>query len=267
MLSFDRFPGNTKKILTMSYDDGKTPDRRLVEIFNKYGIKGTFHLNAGHLDNSKLDRIASSEVKELYKGHEISAHGYTHQSLGIAPRETVVMEVMKDRLALEKLAGYPVRGMSYPNGLYNDETVNILKACGIEYCRVVETTKDFSMPQDFMRWHGTCHHKQNLLELGKQFLELPYKNRPHLMYVWGHANEFDKDNNWDLIEEFCALMSGKEDIWYATNIEIVDYMNALKQLRFSADSSMVYNPTSTDLIISKSAEPIYIPSGEIVEIK
>ena len=40
------YPGGKHKALTMSYDDGKVFDRRLVEIFNKYGIKGTFHLTA-----------------------------------------------------------------------------------------------------------------------------------------------------------------------------------------------------------------------------
>ena len=124
---------------------------------------------------------------------------------------------MEDRLILEKLAGYPVRGMSYPNGLYNDIVVEILKATGIEYCRVVETHKNFSMPEDFLRWRGTCHHNENLLELGQKFLDQPYKNRPHLMYVWGHSIEFERDNNWDLIENFCKMMSGKEDIWYATD--------------------------------------------------
>ena len=41
------FPGGKHKVLTMSYDDGQIHDRRLIEIFNKYGIKGTFHLNSG----------------------------------------------------------------------------------------------------------------------------------------------------------------------------------------------------------------------------
>lgn len=266
MINFDRFPNNTRKILTMSYDDGKISDRRLVELFNKYGIRGTFHINAGYLNNDKLMRIADTEVCQMYKNHEISAHGYTHQSLGIAPKEQMVQEVWKDRLALESIAGYPVRGMSYPNGMYNDTVVDVLKACGIEYCRVVETTGEFSMPQDFMRWKGTCHHKQNLIETGRRFLEQPYKNRPHLMYVWGHSLEFDKDNNWDLIEEFCSMMSNKEDIWYATNIEIVDYVNAIKQLRFSADCSMVYNPTCYTLWFSKDEKPIEIHSGEQIKI-
>ena len=41
------FPQGKHKALTMSYDDGKEDDRRLVEIFNRYGIRGTFHVNSG----------------------------------------------------------------------------------------------------------------------------------------------------------------------------------------------------------------------------
>ena len=37
------------KALTFSYDDGTLQDRRLVEIFNKYGLKATFNLNSGLL--------------------------------------------------------------------------------------------------------------------------------------------------------------------------------------------------------------------------
>ena len=44
------FPGGKHKALTLSYDDGRTQDRRLVDIFNRNGIKGTFHLNSGLFD-------------------------------------------------------------------------------------------------------------------------------------------------------------------------------------------------------------------------
>ena len=109
MINFDRFPGGTRKILTMSYDDGKYYDRQLVEIFNKYGIRGTFHINAGYLNDKSKDRIDDTEVAELYAGHEISAHGFTHRSLGIVPRELQAADVWQDRLALEKLAGYDAK--------------------------------------------------------------------------------------------------------------------------------------------------------------
>ena len=50
------YPGGKFKALTFSYDDGTIHDRRLVEIFNQNGCKGTFHLNSGIMEgenNSK----------------------------------------------------------------------------------------------------------------------------------------------------------------------------------------------------------------------
>lgn len=277
MVNFDIFPNGKRKALTMSYDDGKIYDRKLIQIFNKYGIRGTFHINAGLLHRS--ERVNENELKTLYENHEISAHGFTHQSLGITPKENIIHEIMEDRKKLEELTGYPVRGMSYPNGVYNDLVVDALKVCGIEYCRIVETYKSIShpddklkwtgfyLPQDFLRWKGTCHHNEDLIETGKKFLEQPYKNRPHLMYVWGHSIEFEDNNNWDIIEQFCKMMSQKNDIWYATNIEIVDYVNALNNLKFSADLSMVLNNSSIDVWISIDEKILKIPSGKITNIK
>ena len=64
------YPEGKKCTLTMSYDDGKDADYRLVEIFNKYGIRGSFHLNSGNLD--KEGWVKSSDVKKLYANHEVS---------------------------------------------------------------------------------------------------------------------------------------------------------------------------------------------------
>ncbi len=38
------------KYLTFSYDDGVTQDIRLIELFNKYGMKATFNINSGLLE-------------------------------------------------------------------------------------------------------------------------------------------------------------------------------------------------------------------------
>lgn len=44
---FMRFPEGRKKAVTLSYDDGVEQDMRLVEVMEKYGLKGTFNLNSG----------------------------------------------------------------------------------------------------------------------------------------------------------------------------------------------------------------------------
>lgn len=227
-------------MLTMSYDDGREEDRRLVALFNEYGIKGTFHLNAG-LHNP--GRIPMNEYKDLYKGHEVSCHTYHHPTIARCPMEQVVWQVLEDRKCLEEVMGYPVRGLSYPNGSWNEDIVKMLPNVGIRYSRTVTSTGGFGMPADFLKWDATCHHNHNLVEKGKEFAALNKTQYLYMMYVWGHSYEFTNDNNWDVMEEFCKMIGHRDDIWYATNIEIVDYMEAVSRMQYSAVGDAVYNPS------------------------
>lgn len=86
-----RFPGGKSKALTLSYDDGRIEDRKMVEIINRYGIKATFHINSGLLDKEGF--IRSDEVKDLFDGHEISLHTLNHPFLTNIPTEQIIREV------------------------------------------------------------------------------------------------------------------------------------------------------------------------------
>ena len=260
------FPGGRHKALTMSYDDGRIEDRRLVDIFNRNGIKGTFHLNSGLSDTDTERRIPRSEWGTLYQGHEISCHTVLHPTIARSPIEQVALQVLEDRRVLEEAAGYPVRGLSYPNGSYSEEICKLLPSLGIEYARVVGNTDDFGMPQDFMRWTSTCHHNHNLIENGKKFLDLFKTQYLYLMYVWGHSYEFTNHDNWELMEEFCSMMGGQENIWYATNIEIVDYMKAAKNLKYTVDGEHVYNPNSASVWVSVDGKITEVPGGAFVSL-
>lgn len=258
------FPGGKFKALTMSYDDGRNADQRLVDIFNQNGVKGTFHLNSGLL--GQPDRIPANQVKGLYQGHEVSAHTVNHPTIARCPKEQVVQELLEDRIRLEEIVGYPVRGLSYPNGSHSKTVREILPYLGYEYSRVAETTNGFGLPEDFFQWKATCHHNHNLIELGQQFVELHKKQYLYLMYVWGHSYEFDTDQNWDLIERFCDLVGNREDIWYASNIEIVDYLNAWEQLQFAASMKFVYNPSVSPVWLSVGGQIIEIKGGKQVSL-
>lgn len=259
------FPGGRHKVLTMSYDDGKQEDRRLVEIFNRYGIKGTFNVNSGF--DRDPERVHQSEFRELYKGHEIACHTVSHPTIGRCPLELVVQEILEDRKKLEMLMEYPVRGLAYPNGSEALEIRNMLPALGIRYGRVVGNTDGFAMPEDFLQWKATCHHNHNLLQLGQQFVDLHKKQYLYMMYVWGHSYEFTMNNNWELMEEFCKLAGGHDDIWYATNIQIVDYMDVVKAAQYAADGSFVYNPCVQSLWLCVDDENyVEVKGGELVKL-
>ena len=259
------FPGGKHKALTFSYDDGRTQDRRLVDIFNRYGMKGTFHLNSGLMDAE--NRIPPEEISTLYAGHEIACHTVSHPTIARCPLPAVAQEVLEDRKALETAAGYPIRGMSYPNGSVTREIETLLPRCGIRYSRITGSSEQFTLPENPYRWFPTCHHNHRLMELGEEFLALFKKQYLYLMYVWGHSYEFDNQDNWDLMENFCRMMAGKEDIWYCTNIEFMDCMDDHARLQFAADNRFVFNPSVRDCWISVNDQPaVRISAGQIVQL-
>lgn len=257
------FPQGKAKVLTMSYDDGKLADERLVGIFNKYGIKGTFNINSGLLD--RPERITGEKAARLYRGHEIATHTLTHPTISRCPLTQTAEEILKDRAGLEKITGAPVRGHAYPNGSYNREIKELFKSLGIAYARAaVFENGDLDLPEDYMEWKGTCHHNFHLMEYARTFVELEKPQYLKCLYVWGHSYEFDRDDNWELIEEFCRYTGGREDIWYATNIEIVDYMELCKNLQFAAGGEFVYNPGAASAWLSVEDKIKEIKGGELV---
>lgn len=270
---FMRFPGGKAKALTLSYDDAVEQDIKLMSILNKHGLKCTFNINTGlfaeegHIypQGHIHRRMTEKEAVKLYKdsGHEVAVHALTHPFLEQLPANIAIKEIMEDRENIERLFGKITRGMAYPFGTYSDELVNILKTCGIAYARTVVSTESFDIPTDWLRLPATCHHDNpRLPELTDKFINEKPNRSPWLFYLWGHSYEFEANNNWHVIEDFAEKISGKDDIWYATNIEIYDYIQAYKQLIFSMDETMVYNPTSTIIYFELNGQIYSIQAGE-----
>ncbi|WP_010165734.1 polysaccharide deacetylase family protein [Candidatus Epulonipiscium viviparus] len=217
------YPNGATKAVTFSYDDGVTQDKRLVEIFNHYGLKATFNINSGLTDDP--NRLTATQVRELYTNHEIACHGRAHLRLPDLTLADATEEIVEDKRNLEALLKRDVRGMAYSFGQVNDAAIAIMKDAGIVYGRAVKSTFDFALPTNWYRWLPTTHHKNDeLFDLIDQYKKLNSKDLS-LFYIWGHSYEFD--NCWDRIEKCAELLSNRDDIWYCTNIELYDYIHQI----------------------------------------
>lgn len=87
-----------------------------------------------------------------------------------------------------------------------------------------------------------------------------------MFYLWGHAYEFEANDNWNIIEEFAEYLGGRDDIWYATNGGIFKYIKAFKSLETAADGRTVYNPTLYTLFFESDGKEFEIKPGETVKI-
>ncbi|HAX96997.1 MAG TPA: polysaccharide deacetylase, partial [Prolixibacteraceae bacterium] len=225
------FPNGKGKALTVSFDDMVLQDKRLLEIFNRNGIKGTFNLNSGWFgksdtikrSNIELDHshFGVGEIVEIYQGHEVAAHTVNHPGLDKLSDEMIITEVMEDRHALEQLFHYPVTGFAYPNGAFDERIISVLARTGLVYARTIKSHLSFNIPEQYLEWHPTCPQRYADIEsLGERFASSPpISEELQLFYIWGHSYEMDIDNSWDRISSFYEKIGGREDIWYAANID------------------------------------------------
>ncbi len=273
-----RFPEGKRKALTLSYDDGVEQDIRLLELMAQHGVKGTFNINSGgyaaegtvypHGQISR--RMSKSQCTQIYNSPfaEVAVHALTHAFLNSITPAMVMKEIIQDRENLENQFGKIIRGMAYPYGTYNDMVVQVLDQAGIAYARTVHSHLSFDMPSDWLRMGATCHHKNpQLMQLAEKFLNETPERDPYLFYLWGHSFEFDKDNNWNVIEEFLKTAGGRDDIWYATNIEIYDYNKAFENLQYSVDGRFIHNPSAISVWVQIDKDTIEIPAGQNVKLK
>lgn len=224
------------KAVTFSYDDGVLQDKRLIKIFNKYGLKCTFNINSDLLGKANvLDRNgitvahckpSRAEVRSIYEGHEIAGHTLTHPLLPSLEEKEIITQVENDRLALSELAGYEVVGFAYPCGgkNYDGRVSEIIKNnTGVKYCRTIESNQSFEIQKNLFEFKPTSSHYMKLdylFELGEKFLNSE-ADEPQIFYIWGHSYEFDIDDSWDKMDEFCRFISGRSDIFYGTNKEVL----------------------------------------------
>jgi len=94
-----------KNHITLTFDDGPNKNTQgLVDVLNKYGIKGTFFINGLHIiRNEEFETV----VKQMYNdGHIIASHTFSHE-------------------AMEKLNGFNVMRELYDNELIFRELFNV----------------------------------------------------------------------------------------------------------------------------------------------
>ena len=224
-----------KKAVTFSFDDGVTQDIRLIEILNRYGLKGTFNLNSELLGkDGALDRngrrvthikIRPEDVRSIYDGHEVAVHTLTHPLLPTLEEAEIIRQVEEDRKNLSALCGYEVVGMAYPGGgvNYDQRVADVIRRhTGVQYARTTVSTHAFDGCEDLHQLHPSVYYIEDCLEeMVDAFLALE-TDTPQLLYIWGHSYEMDAEYiSWARFEEICRKLAGRSDIFYGTNREVL----------------------------------------------
>lgn len=239
-----------KKYFTLSFDDGLEQDKKIILLMKKYGIKGTFNLNAGLFGErgevkgignmafadceegtkhkwpfkyTEHNRIPKDEIVQVYEGMEIASHGYRHEPLAKLSETDMRKGLDMDISELENLTEQHIYGHAYAKASTSQAAQAYLKEKGILYARNVMPSNSFEYPQNLMNFNPTCSCiSKNIFSLLERFKSEKAENTDLLFYAWGHGYEFDFGTGfgtWEHLEKVFDTIAGQEDIVCCTNAE------------------------------------------------
>ena len=249
------YPNGNHKALIMSYDDGLDDDIALAQLFDRYGIIGTFNLNSGLLDtraiwnegkpNEILQTYLSKDtLVHVFKNHEIAVHGTYHKALvGLSDKE-ILEEINVDIENLTILSDRKISSMAYAFGSTNDHVAEVIGTTPLTNARTVKSSYNFDLPENYYLWSPTCHDSEAL-----EYLEAYiYLDSPSLslFYVWGHSWEFRDTLRNQNILKFCNKIGDRDDIWYTGAGNFADYHASLKALEIGPQQ--IVNPEGNGVV-------------------
>ena len=201
------------KYLLLSFDDGTVYDGRLVELLNRYGLKGTFNLNSGledfvwyYEDRFPVRRQILSEIGDLYRGHEIASHSLHHHWLNSLTPPQLSREIGEDCETLKAQFGLEDIGFGVPFTACGEREIKIIRKF-VRYIRLSEFAVSFALPED--PYHIPIHALYNDDDVREKIRRFAENDLEDSLFVMaGHSYELEVLNHWEYIEELLQYIAG-----------------------------------------------------------
>ncbi len=197
------------------WDDGVNDDIRLIEILRKHGAKASFNLNpATHGDlrqggfsdrwDKQIDRLARSELSEVYEGFTIANHSMSHPWPTRIALDDWRSEVVDARKILQDWFQQAILGFVYPFGDCDLATADVVREAGHVYARTTKNVTPCLPVADPMMFHADCHfHNENFWDLYAK----AKASEAEVFYFWGHSYEICTEAEWAAFDEKIARIS------------------------------------------------------------
>lgn len=179
----------------------------------------------------------------------------------IADNDTYIRLTRECTAEIERIFGKRERlGFVWPFGMQNNEKLfERLKREGFYGLRATGSTEDktgFALPSDRTKWSYNANNVQ-LLSVAEKYAAYPDDGELKTFIFGVHSIDFERSDNWCDLEKFAHDFGNRpETYWYATNVEIFDYEDAVKSLIVTDE--YIENPSDISLYIKLDGERIIL---------
>lgn len=231
------YPRGKSKAFAVTYDDGVLQDRPFVALLNRYGLKGTFNLNSGLMENEfewthangcVIKRLSTDSAASLYQGHEIASHSLTHPYMEHLGESELMVELQTDKANLERIFGQKIKGFAVPFDYCSQLIVDCARRCGFEYVRLPQESHSFLPPEDTFSWTaGIFHLGEGLTDFVDAFRHA--SDELAFCQIVGHSYDLDTENMWGVMEDIFQKISADHEVLPMTTIGLIEYFRAMRK--------------------------------------
>lgn len=234
-------------IVTTSWDDGHTMDRRLADLLAKYDLPATFYIAPQNREFSASKRLQATDITHIASRFEVGSHTLTHPILSSLSPDELNHELVASKGYLSDCIGKPVQSFCYPRGRYTDRVVAGVRNAGYTYAR---TTKRYAttIPADPLMASTTLEaHRNPIPTTARDILRTERLLGAHgaairavfnweilalrtfdlicqrggVFHIWGHSWVVDASADWDRLERVLRYISHHSGVSYMTNQELL----------------------------------------------
>lgn len=201
------------KYFLLSFDDGSVYDGRLVQLLNRYGIRGTFNLNSGledfvwyYEDSFPVRRQILSETVQQYRGHEVASHSLHHVWLNTLSPPQISREIGEDCEAIKRIFGLQEIGFGVPFTACSEREIRLIRRF-VRYIRLSEFAETYAFPEDpyHIPIHG-LYHDPDIFEKLQNFARSDQEDA--LFVLAGHSYELEALQHWQYMEQLLQYIAG-----------------------------------------------------------
>ncbi|MFT3752812.1 MAG: polysaccharide deacetylase family protein [Paludibacter sp.] len=240
-----------KIIVTTSWDDGHPLDTRIVELLEKYNLKGTFYVPIKNSEHQPV--MDEATLREVSKNHEIGGHTVNHIYLNTIGETAARYEISECKLMLQDKLGKKIDAFCYPGGKFSQRDKDIVKNAGFLFGRttkLLHTTSNGdpellnttvqAYNHSCVTLTGHCLKNSHLIPIIQNRLFLKgNKSFPHLaeaimtrimnnggvFHLWGHSWEIEQFKLWNELEMVLKMCASHNEVSYLDNTECWKALN------------------------------------------
>ena len=243
---------NHSEIHALPYRDGFDYSKIEIkdEVFDKNTADGAYMYKHSTIEG--LYYIDYRQYTDAY------TEAYWHP---IATNETYTKYIDITEENIESVFGEgSVVGYAYPHGQLNEYVKQYLKDSGYLYARKtgrIGGKGGYDLPEDRFSWSYNADHTNLLSEMAAY---AAYGDDGELKFFSFGVHSSDYKNYWDMLVEFAETYGARsEDFYYATNLEIFEYEDAIKALDINEER--IVNNSSVMVYITVNNVKVKIPAG------